>query len=77
MLSPICPSALEKKDLYFTESDLHLSGPASGSFGSSLGWPDFPSQYRHPRISSHPQAPPLSSHSGPDPLCPVGSDLRV
>lgn len=57
--------------------DLHSNGLVSGSFVSSPGWPDSPSQCRHPRISSHPQAPPLSFHSGPDPLCPVGSDLML
>lgn len=57
--------------------DLHSNDPVSGSFVFSPRWLGSPSQCRHPRISSHPQAPPLSFHSGPDPLCPVGSEFML
>lgn len=69
MLSTISPIKYTLCTLL--SKDLHSSGPASGSFGSSPGWPDSPSRCHHPQTFSHPQAPPLSFHSGPDLLCPV------
>lgn len=64
-----------QRDAHRMTDDLHLSGPASGSCGSSPEWPGSPSRCRRPQISCRPQAPLLSFHSGPGPRCPVGTNL--